>query len=188
MQRGIRCAFDAKPQSVSFRGWEHLTGSASGRGWWDTQQRRWAKSDEKLLPSPCVCVLPGCAHCMHFVVSFPPSRSPAMGNLIKVLGKDLENCPHFFLDFESKWALGGGVCVPVSLCLKTGEQKNKNKTWINVKSVCAHVCAGVCKRRCSVGGWREGWGLFGWELLMVWWCDFVVIRCSLVPLLATATL
>ncbi|XP_017591591.1 PREDICTED: protein FAM49A [Corvus brachyrhynchos] len=24
-----------------------------------------------------------------------------MGNLIKVLGKDLENCPHFFLDFES---------------------------------------------------------------------------------------
>lgn len=25
-----------------------------------------------------------------------------MGNLIKVLGKDLENCPHFFLDFESK--------------------------------------------------------------------------------------
>uniref|UniRef100_A0AAV2K7N7 CYRIA/CYRIB Rac1 binding domain-containing protein n=1 Tax=Knipowitschia caucasica TaxID=637954 RepID=A0AAV2K7N7_KNICA len=26
--------------------------------------------------------------------------SPAMGNLIKVLGKDLENCPHFFLDFE----------------------------------------------------------------------------------------
>lgn len=29
-----------------------------------------------------------------------------MGNLIKVLGKDLENCPHFFLDFESKWAPG----------------------------------------------------------------------------------
>ncbi|KAF6729704.1 Protein FAM49A [Oryzias melastigma] len=28
-------------------------------------------------------------------------RSPAMGNLIKVLGKDLENCPHFFLDFEN---------------------------------------------------------------------------------------
>ncbi|KAL7980631.1 hypothetical protein Chor_001785, partial [Crotalus horridus] len=26
--------------------------------------------------------------------------SAAMGNLIKVLGKDLENCPHFFLDFE----------------------------------------------------------------------------------------
>jgi hypothetical protein len=29
-----------------------------------------------------------------------------MGNLIKVLGKDLENCPHFFLDFESKCSLG----------------------------------------------------------------------------------
>ncbi|KPP76740.1 hypothetical protein Z043_103902 [Scleropages formosus] len=26
---------------------------------------------------------------------------PVMGNLIKVLGKDLENCPHFFLDFEN---------------------------------------------------------------------------------------
>lgn len=46
---------------------------------------------------------------------FLPSRSPAMGNLIKVLGKDLENCPHFFLDFESKWAPG---CVHVSVCLK----------------------------------------------------------------------
>ncbi|KAF3833664.1 hypothetical protein F7725_024868 [Dissostichus mawsoni] len=33
--------------------------------------------------------------------SCTPSRSPAMGNLIKVLGKDLENCPHFFLDFEN---------------------------------------------------------------------------------------
>lgn len=32
-----------------------------------------------------------------------------MGNLIKVLGKDLENCPHFFLDFESKW----DVCLLV---------------------------------------------------------------------------
>ncbi|KAK1880453.1 Protein FAM49A [Dissostichus eleginoides] len=29
-----------------------------------------------------------------------------MGNLIKVLGKDLENCPHFFLDFESKGLMG----------------------------------------------------------------------------------
>lgn len=59
-----------------------------------------------LLCSPCACCvfscgLPGSAYCMHFVV-FLPSRSPAMGNLIKVLGKDLENCPHFFLDFESK--------------------------------------------------------------------------------------
>lgn len=31
-----------------------------------------------------------------------------MGNLIKVLGKDLENCPHFFLDFESKSREQGG--------------------------------------------------------------------------------
>lgn len=31
-----------------------------------------------------------------------------MGNLIKVLGKDLENCPHFFLDFESKSCEQGG--------------------------------------------------------------------------------
>ncbi|KAJ7991856.1 hypothetical protein DPEC_G00288200 [Dallia pectoralis] len=29
----------------------------------------------------------------------------AMGNLIKVLGKDLENCPHFFLDFEKNCPL-----------------------------------------------------------------------------------
>uniref|UniRef100_A0A8D0CI23 Family with sequence similarity 49 member A, like n=2 Tax=Scleropages formosus TaxID=113540 RepID=A0A8D0CI23_SCLFO len=29
------------------------------------------------------------------------TRLPVMGNLIKVLGKDLENCPHFFLDFEN---------------------------------------------------------------------------------------
>ncbi|KAJ6663448.1 hypothetical protein lerEdw1_009527 [Lerista edwardsae] len=30
-----------------------------------------------------------------------PADLLAMGNLIKVLGKDLENCPHFFLDFEN---------------------------------------------------------------------------------------
>lgn len=35
----------------------------------------------------------------------------AMGNLIKVLGKDLENCPHFFLDFESKSLLGVASCT-----------------------------------------------------------------------------
>ncbi|KAA0710543.1 hypothetical protein E1301_Tti012625 [Triplophysa tibetana] len=36
-------------------------------------------------------------------VSIDPNANKgllAMGNLIKVLGKDLENCPHFFLDFE----------------------------------------------------------------------------------------
>ncbi|KAK7898597.1 hypothetical protein WMY93_019450 [Mugilogobius chulae] len=43
----------------------------------------------RLLPFPIAHVRKGA------------DRSPAMGNLIKVLGKDLENCPHFFLDFES---------------------------------------------------------------------------------------
>ena len=43
-----------------------------------------------------------------------------MGNLIKVLGKDLENCPHFFLDFESKCSLGRclfGVSVSECVCV-----------------------------------------------------------------------
>lgn len=39
---------------------------------------------------------------------FSRSGLLAMGNLIKVLGKDLENCPHFFLDFESKSHQQGG--------------------------------------------------------------------------------
>lgn len=39
-----------------------------------------------------------------------------MGNLIKVLGKDLENCPHFFLDFESK-CLTGVRCVFLCACV-----------------------------------------------------------------------
>uniref|UniRef100_A0A8C8EHS0 CYRIA/CYRIB Rac1 binding domain-containing protein n=1 Tax=Oncorhynchus tshawytscha TaxID=74940 RepID=A0A8C8EHS0_ONCTS len=34
-------------------------------------------------------------------VYLSPVQVAAMGNLIKVLGKDLENCPHFFLDFEN---------------------------------------------------------------------------------------
>ncbi|KAK3511912.1 hypothetical protein QTP70_027668 [Hemibagrus guttatus] len=41
-----------------------------------------------LLCTVCICCL-------------PCPGLPAMGNLIKVLGKDLENCPHFFLDFEN---------------------------------------------------------------------------------------
>lgn len=103
---------------------------------------------------------------MHFVVSFP-SRSPAMGNLIKVLGKDLENCPHFFLDFESKWALG---CVHVFVCLK-----------------CGSTCV---QRRCSMGGRWERKSILGcascWVVdgVMEWclWVWFVIIRRSLVPL------
>lgn len=51
-----------------------------------------------------------------------------MGNLIKVLGKDLENSPHFFLDFESKshaQRLGGGkrvwlLATRVAVLLKFG--------------------------------------------------------------------
>lgn len=39
-----------------------------------------------------------------------------MGNLIKVLGKDLENCPHFFLDFESK-CFTGVRCVFLCVCV-----------------------------------------------------------------------
>lgn len=54
---------------------------------------------------PCVFLMHVARLCALVCISLspsPPSRSPAMGNLIKVLGKDLENCPHFFLDFESK--------------------------------------------------------------------------------------
>lgn len=82
---------------------------------------------------------------------FLPSRSPAMGNLIKVLGKDLENCPHFFLDFESKWAPG---CVHVPVCLR------HERTC-----VCgAEVLGGMS------AGWRQGRRVWMWaaELLMVW--------------------
>ncbi|XP_017691999.1 PREDICTED: protein FAM49A-like isoform X1 [Lepidothrix coronata] len=41
----------------------------------------------------------GC-RCCSTLFCFSRSGLLAMGNLIKVLGKDLENCPHFFLDFE----------------------------------------------------------------------------------------
>lgn len=64
----------------------------------------------------------------------------AMGNLIKVLGKDLENCPHFFLDFESKSLLGVAsctvfvlwcVCTEMCLCVlwETGFQGKLVKSW-----------------------------------------------------------
>ncbi|KAL0961977.1 hypothetical protein UPYG_G00334120 [Umbra pygmaea] len=39
------------------------------------------------------------------------AKVAVMGNLIKVLGKDLENCPHFFLDFESKGLMGNVLKV-----------------------------------------------------------------------------
>lgn len=61
----------------------------------------------KTLPTCCgfhvhVVYFPAGCQVLYASCCFLPSRSPAMGNLIKVLGKDLENCPHFFLDFESK--------------------------------------------------------------------------------------
>lgn len=59
-----------------------------------------------LLCTVCICCL-------------PCPGLPAMGNLIKVLGKDLENCPHFFLDFESKCLLLCGVLC-VSVCERSG--------------------------------------------------------------------
>lgn len=31
------------------------------------------------------------------------TRFAVMGNLLKVLSKEIENYPHFFLDFESKF-------------------------------------------------------------------------------------
>lgn len=46
--------------------------------------------------------------CCSTLFCFSRSGLLAMGNLIKVLGKDLENCPHFFLDFESKSHEQGG--------------------------------------------------------------------------------
>lgn len=106
------------------------------------------------------------------LLSPPSSRSPAMGNLIKVLGKDLENCPHFFLDFESKWAPGS---VHVSVCLKCERAR--------------------VQRRCSVGGCRVGSGGGKVYLDVSCWvvggvtercrgCGlwFLIIRRSLVPL------
>ncbi|KAJ7416638.1 Protein FAM49A [Willisornis vidua] len=47
---------------------------------------------------------PGWVRVLEWVLrigSGQPCGLLAMGNLIKVLGKDLENCPHFFLDFEN---------------------------------------------------------------------------------------
>lgn len=88
---------------------------------------------------------------------FLPSRSPAMGNLIKVLGKDLENCPHFFLDFESKWAPG---CVHVSVCLKcectcVQQRCSVGGRWVGSGELCLDVSCwvvdGVMECRCGCG-------------------------------------
>lgn len=57
--------------------------------------------------------------CTVCICCLPCPGLPAMGNLIKVLGKDLENCPHFFLDFESKCLLLCGVLC-LSVCKSSG--------------------------------------------------------------------
>lgn len=63
-----------------------------------------------------------------------------MGNLIKVLGKDLENCPHFFLDFESKCLLLCGVlCLSVCDVLRVDVLRLENG-WIGGGSVGACTC------------------------------------------------
>ena len=115
-----------------------------------------------------------------------------MGNLIKVLGKDLENCPHFFLDFESKCALGRclfGVSVSECVC---------------VCDICVYVC--VCVYACVwcvcmcvpcvctvwAEGARDERGRCVWLLVVDWLTasGSVVVACgvsssetSLVPLL-----
>lgn len=57
-------------------------------------------------------------------------RFAGMGNLLKVLTREIENYPHFFLDFESK--SGRGVEL-------------KEKRWME-EDVCARVC--VCVGGC----------------------------------------
>lgn len=113
----------------------------------------------------CILMQVARSRVLYAFCCFLPSRSPAMGNLIKVLGKDLENCPHFFLDFESKWAPGLSACVRVVELWACGVE--------------------VCGR--GGGGARRG--MTGCELLSWWWFDgvllrvwFVINRHSLVPL------
>lgn len=75
-------------------------------GYSATQTRETSRGAAAFSVCVCVCVSRARRQVVRTVCILlfpsPPSRSPAMGNLIKVLGKDLENCPHFFLDFESK--------------------------------------------------------------------------------------
>lgn len=40
---------------------------------------------------------------IHLFVIYILIRFAGMGNLLKVLTRDIENYPHFFLDFESKF-------------------------------------------------------------------------------------
>ena len=133
------------------------------------QRGKKVKKSQPAVFSMCMlCILPAVARfcILYAFCCFLLSRSPAMGNLIKVLGKDLENCPHFFLDFESKWAPG---CVHVSVCWK-----------------CERTCVWSRGVHWVVAGWGQGRYVWMWA---DWWCDgvllwvwFVIISCSLVPL------
>lgn len=128
---------------------------------------RWVKKEEikhsqPAVSSMCMCVFLRVARfcILYALCCFLPSRSPAMGNLIKVLGKDLENCPHFFLDFESKWARRG-VCARVCV----------------LENVSAHVCSrGV---QWEDAGWGHGRCIWMWAaaLLIVCWSVVVGVVC-----------
>ena len=178
IEYSIRCVWDANCDQCHLNWsltslwtycWDRRMEDERKKGW--LERCRWVKKRRQSRPAVfSVCMLCVFMQVARFCVlyafcCFLPSRSPAMGNLIKVLGKDLENCPHFFLDFESKWAPG---CVRVSVCLK-----------------CESTCV---QRRCSVGGRWVGsrevyldvscWVVDG----VVLWVWFVIIRRSLVPL------
>lgn len=134
--------------------------SSKKKGWLQVQMGKLLKINQLCCPCAC-CVLENVARfwVLYAFCCFLLSRSPAMGNLIKVLGKDLENCPHFFLDFESKWAAG---FVHVSVCLKCVQRR--------------------CSR--SLGGLVEGYMDASCLVVdgVMDWVRFVIIRCSLVPL------
>lgn len=54
------------------------------------------------MSSLCFCHRYNCADVtLYGFVAFP--RFAGMGNLLKVLSREIENNPHFFLDFESKF-------------------------------------------------------------------------------------
>lgn len=122
-----------------------------------------------------VVLVLSCLRCC-ILLCFSRSGLLAMGNLIKVLGKDLENCPHFFLDFESKsCAQGGGISVAAG-----GRSRCSRKTRIN--SHTARLGAGGVTPRphqplshpwagTGATSWARGDGLLtgpgqGWQLRM----------------------
>lgn len=151
IEYSIRCVWDANCDQCHLwllcltSLWTYCLDRRMEEAGWKTgelEKCRWVK---KIIKQSQPAVFSMCMLCIFMAAArfcilyafccFLLSRSPAMGNLIKVLGKDLENCPHFFLDFESKWAPG---CVHVSVCLR-----------------CESTCV---QQRCSVGGRWVGSG------------------------------